>query len=73
MISLDKAIASARLIVAAAEALNGAMHTARKALEDATSTLKEALDAAETEREKAREQVEKDHTAEDSALDEKFK
>lgn len=69
MIDLDRAIASARLLLTAAEGLTTAIHAARQALEDGTAKLKEALGEAE----QLRDRLASDRAEADTALDKKFK
>lgn len=68
MSDLDRAIATGRLLLAAAEAAGNALHTARQALENGTAQLKEALADAESRREK----LAHERSEADTALDRKF-
>ncbi len=68
MIDINHAIDVAKLLIATAEGLAQAIDKAKQALETGTAQLKQAL----AEAEKMRDQLAKDRSAADDALDRKF-
>lgn len=66
--NIDRAIDVAKLLIATAEGLTGAIDKAKAVLEAGTADLKDAL----AEAEKMRDQLAADRKAADAALDAKF-